>query len=209
MLSPKLRRKLLLKWAQAVPGAPSAPGSPSSPASPTSPGSPDSPSATTTPESTTNQTTQPPPSFNMTSGPWAWITGVYNPATIGYLTHIFSLLNSVMHYATQGQHNLVRDQNSLGSLDASQYNPDGKNSILLAQLFYKTFVNNGNPFRPTVAQINTWANTITNSQPLLNLSQLNPTGPAAQQMKLSDSLRQTIINNLAYIRQYNPVQAPR
>ena len=199
MLPLKLRLKLLNKLAQAVPGAPASPASPSSPASPAS---------TTSPTSTTDQATvQPPPSFNVASGAWAWITGVYNPATIRYLTIIFSMLNNAMQYSTNGKFNLAKDQNNVANLDPSGVgSTDGKNIILLTQSFYKTFINSGNTFKPTAAQINGWATTIGNSQPLLNLSQLSPTGPLAQQMKLSDSFRQTLLNNLDYIKQNNPVQ---
>jgi hypothetical protein len=117
------------------------------------------------------------------------------------------MINNVMHYATNGAHNLSRDQSGLGSVDPSGASSvDGKNAILLAQEFYKTFLNNGNPLTPTPAQINSWCNTIASSQPLLNLSQLNPTGAAAQNMKLSDTFKQTILNNLSYIKQYNPIQ---
>jgi hypothetical protein len=205
MLPLKLRLKMLNKLAQ-VAGAPASPGSPASPASPAAPGSPSSPASTTDPTSTTQPAAQPPPSFNMASGPWAWMTRAYNPTTVRFLSVIFGMLNSLMHYATGGDHNLARDQNNLGSIDSSQYAPDGKNAILLAQLFYKTFVNGGTPVTPTATQINAWADSISSSQPLLNLSQLNPTGPAAQQMKLSDTFKQTILNNLAYIKQNNPIQ---
>jgi hypothetical protein len=38
----------------------------------------------------------------------------------------------------------------------------------------------------------------------MNLSQLNPTGAAAQQMHLDGSLYQNIVNSLAYLKMYNP-----
>jgi hypothetical protein len=181
-----------------VPGAPASPSSPSSPASPASP---------TDPASTTKPAIQAPPSFTAASGSWAWITRAYNPATVGYLSTILGMIHTVMHYTTNGKHNLARDQNGLGSLDPSGAGSvDGKNAILLAQLMFKTFLNNGQNFTPTAEQINLWADAVEASQPLLNLSQINPTGPAAQQMRLPASLRQTIVNNLGYIKQYNPVQ---
>lgn len=198
MLPLKFRLKMLNKLAQAVPTAPASPASPTSPTAPT------------TPSSDTAKAVQPPPSFNIASGPWAWVTRSYNAPTVGYLNTIFGMLNTLMHYSTNGEHNMVKNQNNLASVDASgAKSVDGKNAILLAQLFYKYFLNNGQPFRPHAAQINYWANTISNSQPLLNLSKLNPTGPAAQQMRLNDTFRQSILNTLGYIRQYNPVQPAR
>ncbi len=191
----KLRLKILNKLAQTVPGAPASPASPTAPSSPT------------TPESTTEKVLPPPPSFTAASGPWAWMTNAYNPATVGYLSTIFGLIHTLMHYTTDGKHNLARDQNNVASLDPSgQPSVDGKNTILLAQLMYKTFLNSGQPFKPTAAQIHNWADVVGSSQPLLNLSQLNPTGPATRQLRLADSFRQTVINTLGYIKQYNPVQ---
>ena len=112
-----------------------------------------------------------------------------------------------MHYTTHGKFSIAKNQNNLGGIDPSAAgSPDGKNAVLLAQLFFKTFLNGGQDFQPNAAQISGWVNNIKGSQPLLNLSQLNPTGPAAQQLKLSDSLRQTIINNLDYIVRANPIQ---
>lgn len=201
MLPLKLRLKILNKLAQTVPGAP---------ASPTAPTSPTSPNAPTEPVSTTAQAIQPPPSFTAASGPWAWITRAYNPATVGYLSTILEVIHGIMHYATEGKHNLARDQNGLAGLDPSGASSvDGKNAIALAKLVHGTFLNGGQAFQPTADQINEWANTVGSSQPLMNLSQLNPTGPVARQMGLSSSLRQTIINNLGYIKQYNPIRPPQ
>lgn len=198
MLPLKLRKRILNKLAQAVPGAPASPASPTSPTSPNAP---------TEPVSTTAQAIPPAPDFNVVSGPWAWVGGAYNSPTVGFLTTIMSMVNTVLHYSTQGKYNLSKNQNNIGSLDSSSTGTaDGKNAVLLAQLLYKTFINNGQAIMPTATQINTWADSIVNSQPLMALSQLNPTGQASQQMRLPDSFRQTIVNNLGYIKQYNPVQ---
>jgi hypothetical protein len=198
MIPLKLRMKMLNKLAQTVPGAPASPASPTSPTSPNAP---------TEPVSTTAAVIQPPPSFTAASGPWAWLSNSYNAPTVGFLSTILSMIHTVMHYTTEGKHNLVRDQNGLGSLDASgASSSDGKNAIKLAQLIYKTFLNNGQAFAPTAADIHRWASMVENSPPLIEMSQLNPTGPAARQMQLPSSFRQTIVNNLGYIKQYNPLQ---
>lgn len=195
MLPLKFRLKILNKLAQTVPGAPASPASPTAPTAPTEP------------ESTTEAVIQPPPSFTAASGPWAWLTQSYNGPTVGYLSTILGLIHTVMHYTTEGKHNLVRDQGGLGNLDASGApSTDGKNSIKLAQIIYKTFLNNGQAFTPTTADIHRWASMVENSPPLIEMSQINPTGPAARQMQLPTSFRQTIVNNLGYIKQYNPLQ---
>ena len=169
-------------------------------------------SNTNQPSTTNTGTTTavpPPPAFNPASGPWAWTVKYYNPTTISYLTNVLNIISTSLHYASNGQYNLVRNQNNLGSLDPSGMpSVDAKNLLLLSQLFYRTFIDNGVPFTqpPTPQQINTWCDNIINSQPLLNLSQINPTGPAAQRLQLSDSLKQIIINNLNYIKSYNPTK---
>jgi hypothetical protein len=165
------------------------------------------PSTSTT--STTTATVPTPPAFNAASGPWAWIVRAYNPPTVQYLSFLLRMIHVALHYASNGQHNLVKDQNDIGSVDPSgMASVDAKNLVLLAQLFYRTFLNNGNalPQAPSPAHIGNWASTIANSQPLLNLSQLNPTGPTAQQLGLDGSFRQNMVNYLTYIRQYNPAQ---
>jgi hypothetical protein len=159
------------------------------------------------------QPTTPAPQFNPVSGPWSWITQAYNPQTVGYLSYLLRILSVAMHYATNGEHNLQKDQNDLGDVDPSgAFSVDGKNLILLAKLFYHTFLNNGKALAhpPTGNQIAQWVNTISTSQPLLNLSQLSQTGPLAQQLNaqysLDGSLRQNLLNYLSYIARYNPAQ---
>lgn len=165
--------------------------------------------APATTNATPPATTTPVPQFNPVSGPWSWIPMRYNPNTVRTISYLLGMIHVAMHYATNGQFNLQRNQNDLGSIDPSAASTtDGKNLILLAQLFYRTILNNGQAFaqNPTGAQINQWAEQISTSQPLLNLSQLNPTGPAAQKMNLDGSLRQNLINYLGYLKIYNPIR---
>lgn len=151
----------------------------------------------------------PPPTFNPISGPWAWLSKSYNSASVRYLSYILHMIHVALHYASMGKYNLLKNQSNIGSLDPSgATSVDAKNLILLAQLIYRTFLNNGQAFNnpPDGAQIATWINTITTSQALSNLSQLNPTGPAAQNLRLDGSFRQNIINYLGYLKQYNPAK---
>lgn len=191
MLPLKLRLKILNKIAQTVPGAPPSPASPTSPTAPT------------TPDSTTEKVVQPPQPFNVASGSWGWVSQAYNSTTVGYLNVIANMINTLMHYSTGGEHSMVRNQNNLDSLSVSGKTSDGINAIKLAQLFYKTFINSGQAIKPSSDQIQIWADSIANSPPLLELAKLNPTGKAAQQMKLNDSFRQTIVNNLGHIKEFN------
>ena len=157
---------------------------------------------------TTPATIAPVPQFNPVSGPWSWLPQRYNPNTVRTLSFLLGIIHTSMHYATNGQFNLLKNQNNLSSVDPNgAFSVDGKNLILLAQLFYRTFLNNGQAPKtaPTAAQIDQWASQIASSQPLLNLSQLNPTGPAAQKMRLDGSLRQNLINYLGFLKTYNPI----
>src|SRR5277367_5207633 len=127
------------------------------------------PSTTNTAPATPAATTTPLPSFNPVSGPWAWLPLRYNPNTVRTLQYLLIMIHTSMHYATNGQFNLVRNQNDLGSVDASAASStDGKNLVLLAQLFYRTLLNNGGEpaTAPTGSQIERWAAQIASSQPL-------------------------------------------
>lgn len=162
---------------------------------------------TATPPTTTPLSVPAAPSFNAASGPWAWITQFYNPNTVRTLSSLLSMISTSMHYASQGKFNLQANQNNLGGVDPSATgSTDAKNLILLAKTFYSTFLNNGQPPAkpPTPIQINGWTDSIKTSQALMNLSQLNPTGQAAQQMHLDGSLYQNIVNSLSYLKMYNP-----
>ena len=196
MLPSKLRIKLLKKWAQSAPVSTTAPTATS---------------ATSDPAGATAQPTiSQPPAFSLRSSPWTWVYSAYNSETTSLLDRVFRMLHIVMHYGTQGKYNLILNQNDVATIDSSSASsPDGKNAILLTQLVFKYFLGNGQPFRPTAAQINQWVDYIKNSQPLLNLSQLNPTGPAAQLMRLGDTFRQTFTNLLDQIKRYNPLQQQR
>ncbi len=164
------------------------------------------PSTPTTAPSTTSVPA--PPTFNPISGPWAWLARAYNAPSVRELAYLLNMVHVTLHYASNGKYNLLKNQNNINSIDPSgATSVDAKNLILLAQLFYKFFLNNGQPFTPTASQISTWSATIKNSQPLINLSQLNPTGQAAQTLRLGGTFRQTMSNHLDYLTQYNLPQS--
>jgi hypothetical protein len=146
------------------------------------------------------------PKFNAVSGPWAWITQYYNPNTVRTLSSLLAMVSTALHYASQGKFNLQINQSNLGSIDPSASgSTDAKNLILLAKLFYSTFLHNGQPFpkAPTAVMIQGWIGQLIQNQALLNLNQLNPTGQAAQKMQLDGSLYQNIVNSLNYLKMYN------
>lgn len=198
MFSLKERLKLLTRIAQTA--AATTPETGATPAA-----------ASTTTSATPTTTVAAPPAFSPVSGPWAFITSSYNAPTVQYLSYLLGIINTTMHYATNGQFNLQKNQNDLGQIDPSVVSSvDGKNIVLLAKLFYNTFLNHGKPFETPVQpnQIANWVHTISNSQPLINLSQINTSGQLAQQLnanfKLDGSFRQNVINYLGYIATYNP-----
>jgi hypothetical protein len=190
MMSLKSRMKILEKIAQQT-GTPAV-SQPSTPAT--------SPPAINIPAA---------PSFNPISGPWAWLTNAYNPASVGYLSYILHMIHVALHYASSGKFNLLKNQNNIASIDPSGAgSTDAKNLVLLIQTIYRTFLNNGQPFAnpPVGTQVANWARGVSESPALLNLSQLNPTGPASQKLRLDGSFRQNIINYLGYLVRYNPPQ---
>lgn len=200
MIPQKFRLKILNKLAQTVPG------SPASPASPASPTSPNSPTTPTQPSSTANTPLPTPPPFNPISGPWAWLTNAYNAPSVGELAAILDKINGALYFASDGKYSLQKNQNNLNGLDSSGGSPDTKNLILMSQLLLRTFLNNGQPFKPTAVQIDNWVIQNKNSQPLSQLAQLNISGPAAQYLRLGSSFREFISKHLDLLAGFNRQQ---
>lgn len=195
MIPLKLRRKLLNKLAQAVPGAP---------ASPTAPTSPTAPNAPTTPASTTSATIPPPPDFQASSA-WGWMGEKYNAASVGFINSLVTLLNKALHYASQGKFNWQILRNNFDVDASAAGGTDAKNILNLSKLVHDTYLNKGNAFpqKVTGTQIAAWNTAISQSQSFLNLSQLNPTGTIAQKM---GNPKDAILNILRDLARYNPVQ---
>lgn len=148
----------------------------------------------------------PPPSF-IASQMWGWLGTSYNPITIVALNNLISLINLALHYSSNGQTNFQTLKNSSFQIDPSGIpSVDCRNLINLAMLIYRTFLNSGNQFaqKVTPIQIKGWADKISVSQPLLNLSQINPSGIIAQ--KVPGSLRDNILNYIRYLVMYNPIK---
>ena len=161
--------------------------------------------STTTPQTTTTTATiAPPPNFQA-SGMWGWLTNSYNSYTITLINNLISILNTALQYASNGEFNfqILKDQSFQVDISSAP-SVDAKNILNLSILLYKTFLNSGNQFPQKVSsqQIKTWIELINNSQALMNLSQLNPTGIIAQ--KIPGNLKDNIINYLRYISLANP-----
>jgi hypothetical protein len=147
----------------------------------------------------------PPPSFRATDV-WGWLARDYGSQTILTINSLVSLLNMTLHYSSNGQYNFQILKNENFQVDPSGVpSIDTKNLIFLSSMVYKTFLNSGHEFKtkPTGTQIAGWGNSILNSQPFLNLSQLNPTGPLAQ--KVQGNIKDMIMNYVRYLLMYNPV----
>lgn len=185
MFSLKERLKLLTRIAQAATPDPTASVAVGAPAAVTPP---------------------PPPAFQA-SGAWGWITNDYNSYTVSVINNLISMLNTALHISSKGQFNwLILRGNSFQVDPSGVPSIDTKNLLKLSQMVYKTFINNGNQFKqkPTSEQIQNWGTAITGSQPFLNLSQLNPTGPIAQ--KIPGSLKDDILNLIRLLNMYNPLR---
>jgi len=157
------------------------------------------------PQSNVATNSTPPPAFQASSA-YGWLNSQYNSYTIITLNSLISLLNVALHYSSNGQYNFQILKNNNFQVDpGSAPSLDTKNLILLSMLMFKTFLNNGNNFpdKPNTQQIQSWIAQINNSQALLNLSQVNPTGNIA--IKISPNLKEDIINFLRYISMYNSI----
>lgn len=145
-----------------------------------------------------------PPNF-LASSIWGWLNNSYNSYSITLIDRLISILNIALHYASNGQNNFQTLKNKNFQIDSSAAGTvDAKNLINLSMLIFKTLLNNGNQFpqKVTPDQIYHWVQTISNSQPLLNLSQLSPTGAIAQ--KIPGNFRDNILNLLRTLQMYNP-----
>jgi hypothetical protein len=150
-------------------------------------------------------TIPPAPAFRATDV-WGWLARDYGSQTILTINSLVSLLNTALHYSSNGQYNFQILKNENFQVDPSGVpSVDTKNLIFLSSMVYRTFLNAGHEFRtkPTGTQIAGWANNIINSQPFLNLSQVNPTGPLAQ--KIQGNIKDMILNFVRYLIMYNPV----
>lgn len=164
------------------------------------------PAAGTTPATQQASIPPPPPSFQA-SAAYGWMTRAYNSYTVTTLNNLIATLNVALHYSSNGKYNFLILRNSAFQVDPSAATSvDTKNLLNLALLIYRTYLNHGNPLpqAATAQQIQTWNGMISNSQALLNLSQLNPTGQISQ--KIPGNLRENILNFLRYLAMYNPIQ---
>jgi hypothetical protein len=189
MLSTKNRIKLLSKIAQLGSAPQSTTNNPTTPQS--------TPAASTT--------ISPPPTF-IASQIYGWLPGQYNTNSINYINGLISLLNTALHYSSNGQYNFQELRNDNFQIDPSGApSIDTKNLLNLSILIYKTFLNSGNQFptKPTPQQIQNWGKLIGSSQAFLNLSQLNPSGPIAQ--KIPGNMKDNILNYIRYLDMYNSI----
>lgn len=195
MIPLKLRRRLLNKLAQTVPGAP---------ASPTAPTSPTAPNAPTEPTSTTAATIPPPPSFQA-SGAWGWVRNVYNSNSADQVDDLVDLLNQALHLASNGKFNWQILRNNFQVDPSAAGGADARNLLNLSKLVHQTYLNGGNifPQKVTGRQVATWNRGVSESPSFLSLSQLNPTGPIARKI---GNLKDRILNILRELARYNPEQ---
>lgn len=152
----------------------------------------------------TTTVTTPPPAF-IASDAWAWLNMSYNPNSVRIINNLASILNTALHYSSNGQFNFLILKNNSFQVDSSGVpSIDTKNLINLCSLIYKTLINGGNQFaqKVTPAQIAYFVQMINASQSLLNLSQINPTGTIAQ--KIPGNIKDNVINLLRTLQMSNP-----
>lgn len=167
------------------------------------PTAPASPTAPTIPTSTTGNVVGPPPAFTA-SGAWGWVGNVYNSYSMATINSLVGLLNTALHYASNGEHNWQTLRNNSFNVDPSgETSVDAKNLLNLSKMVYQTYLNSGNdPQKISGNQIAAWNTQLSQSQPFLNLSQLNPTGTLKQ--KMPGNLKDNILNMLRELARYNP-----
>lgn len=149
----------------------------------------------------------PPPPGVQASALWPALATAYNSQTVQQINGLVALLNTALHYSSNGQYNFQILKNDNFQVDQSGFpSMDTKNIFLVCSIVYKTFINAGHDFaaKPTGIQIKGWGDSLIASQPYLNLSQLNPTGPLAQ--KVRGNPKDQILAIIRAIELANPIQ---
>lgn len=121
----------------------------------------------------------------------------YTSAQVNIIDDLVNKLNVATHLATNGSYNLQVLKNMNFIFDPSSFSsPDQKNLLLFFSQVFNKLLNNGNTFPAPISnqQLAGNVSTLLQSSALMNLSQINPTGPVAQ--KLSSSLQQDIKDDL-------------
>lgn len=151
--------------------------------------------ATTTPQPAQQQV--PPAPAILASTAYPNIRSGYTSAQINIIDSLVSKLNNAAQLATNGSYNLQVLKNNSFIFDPSSFpSPDQKNLLLFFSQVFHRLMNNGNRFEAPVSsqQLSTNVSALLRSQALMNLSQINPTGPVAQ--KVSPNLQQDIKDDL-------------
>lgn len=150
----------------------------------------------------------PPPVNFVASDVWGWLNKAYNSYTVTTINQLISTLNTALHYSSDGYFDFQKLRNSNFQIDSSAAKSvDTKNLLNLSTLIFKTLLNSGNvPPQPTTGdQVARWVKMISESQALLNLSQLDPAGPIAQ--KIPGVFKDNVLNLLRTLQMYNPLNS--
>lgn len=121
----------------------------------------------------------------------------YSQAQIPIIDSIVQKLNIASNIATGGTYNLQILRNRGFSFDPSSFpSPDQKNLMNFFLKIFKNLLNSGNSFRTPLIpqQLTEIVEPLIQAPELKNLSQINPTGPIAQQ--IPGNLQQDIKNDL-------------
>ena len=195
MLSPKLRRKLLMKWAQ-VPGAPSAPGGPASPASPASPSSPASPASPASPtdpaSSTANKKSPSQPASSMLNVGIGW------PNWVQYIDGLVKSIDKVIIAGTKQSFNFndLFQQRFPSGVDSDYPPPDPTGDVIrFGRQIYQQLMNNGTPFTGPLqtGDMRARVYALLQSPYLQKFQQINPSGPLGSSGAQLSTLRAYIL----------------
>ena len=129
----------------------------------------------------------------------------YNQASIPIINSLVSLLNTSVHYASEGKVNFPVFKSENFNFDESESpSVDQKNLMSLSKLVFHTLLNSGNTYpQPlTGQQIEGIVNKVQAAGPLQNLSQTRPTGQLAT--KIPGNLKTSIIDLLMRLKVANP-----
>ena len=152
----------------------------------------------------TKPTTAAPPAFQA-SAIYPGIRYGFNTASIPIIDAFVSLLNTAVHYASNGAVNFQTFRNDSFNFDASiAPSVDQKNLMNLSKRVYHTLLNNGQAYKQALTgkQVSDMVDMILASPEFNNLSHVSPTGLLAT--KIQGNLKTLITNYLTYLKLANP-----
>lgn len=128
----------------------------------------------------------------------------FSAATVPLLVQVADVLNTAVHYASDGYDNFQKFINTSFSFSNSATSPEQRDLRGLCKELYKNLLNSGNAFKEKAPpqQIHNAVASFLNSGEFSNLSQVSPTGQLAIKVP---NLKGSLQDSMNQIKSQNPI----